>query len=180
MEPRLTLGSLHKGQTSQDQFAGVGAALEALTDIRQSSQLVSSKARGENGLNFLTFLPQVRKEKGSPWSVAHWTPVAWLVSGGTKCQLPIGGGSGHPMNLINSKISRARGGCAPFEPLLKRGDTPLFNNPPPVWFSGGCAPKNGHFFLRYSKNANNHQKSWIKAYFTLPKVKMTHKGVNSS
>ncbi len=66
MEPHLTLGSLHKGQTSQDQFAGVGAALEALTDICQSSQLVSSKARGENQLNFLTFLPQVRKEKGSP------------------------------------------------------------------------------------------------------------------
>ncbi len=73
MEPRLTLGSLHKGQTSQDQFAGVGAALEALTDICQSSQLVLSKARCENRLNFLTFLPQVRKGKAPPevWHMGH-------------------------------------------------------------------------------------------------------------
>ncbi len=45
MESHLTLCSLHKGQTSQDNFAGV-AALEALTDIRESPQLVSGKTRG--------------------------------------------------------------------------------------------------------------------------------------
>ncbi len=83
MESRLTLGSLHKGQTSQDQFAGVGAALAsgALTDICQSSQLVSSKARGENRLNFLVFLPHVRKEKGSPevWHMERQQPGSFLV-----------------------------------------------------------------------------------------------------
>ncbi len=37
MESHLTLCSLHKGQTSQDKFVGAAAALEALTDIRESS-----------------------------------------------------------------------------------------------------------------------------------------------
>ncbi len=36
MESHLTLCSLHKGLTSQDNFAGAAAALEALTDICES------------------------------------------------------------------------------------------------------------------------------------------------
>ncbi len=48
MESHLTLCSLHKGQTSQNNFAGEAAALEGLTDIRESPQLVSGKTRRGN------------------------------------------------------------------------------------------------------------------------------------
>ncbi len=65
-ESHLTLGSLHKGQTSQNDFAGAAAALEALTDIRESPQLVSRKARGGKWANFLPFLPLTGKENNSP------------------------------------------------------------------------------------------------------------------
>ncbi len=57
MESHLTLCSLHKGQTSQDNFAGAAAALEALTDICESPQLVSGKTRDGKCANFLPFLP---------------------------------------------------------------------------------------------------------------------------
>ncbi len=180
MKSRLTLGSLHKGQTSQDQFAGAGAALEVLTDICQSSQLVSGKARDEKWLNFLTFLPQIRKEKGSPWSVAHGTPAAWLISGGTKCQLPIRGGSGHPINLINSKNSRtcARG-RSPFRSTTQVGDPP----PPPQsvrFFSGAVHAENWLLSFKKWKCLKSPKKSWIKAYFPFPKVTFCCKGQNGT
>ncbi len=66
MESHLTLCSLHKGQTSQDNFAGAAAALEALTDIRESPQLVSGKIRGGKWANFLPFLPLTGRENNSP------------------------------------------------------------------------------------------------------------------
>ncbi len=66
MESHLTLCSFHKGQTSQDNFAGVAAALEALTDIRESPQLVSGKTRGGKLANFLPFLPLTGRENNSP------------------------------------------------------------------------------------------------------------------
>ncbi len=66
MESHLTLCSLHKGQTSQDNFAGAAAALEALTDICESPQLVSGKTRGGKWANFLPFLPLTGRENNSP------------------------------------------------------------------------------------------------------------------
>ncbi len=65
-ESHLSLCSLHKGQTSQDNFAGAAAALEALTDIRESPQLVSGKARVGKWANFLPFLPLTGRENKSP------------------------------------------------------------------------------------------------------------------
>ncbi len=55
MESHLTLCSFHKGQTSQNDsdFAGAAAALEALTDIRESPQLMSGKTRGGKWATFL-------------------------------------------------------------------------------------------------------------------------------
>ncbi len=66
MESHLTLCSLHIGQTSQDNFAGAAAALEALTDIRESPQLVSGKTRGGKWVNLLPFLPLTGRENSSP------------------------------------------------------------------------------------------------------------------
>ncbi len=68
MESHLTQGlcSLHKGQTSQDNFAGAAAALEALTDIRESPQLVSGKMRGGKWANFLPYLPLTGRENNPP------------------------------------------------------------------------------------------------------------------
>ncbi len=66
MESHLTMRSLHKGQTSQDNFAGVAAALEALTDICESPQLVSGKTRGGKWANFLPFLHLTGRENNSP------------------------------------------------------------------------------------------------------------------
>ncbi len=66
MESHLTQCSLHKGQTPQDNFAGAAAALDALTDIRESPQLVSGKTRGGKWANFLPFLPLTGRENNSP------------------------------------------------------------------------------------------------------------------
>ncbi len=66
MESHLTLCSLHKGQNLQNDFAGAAAALEALTDIRESPQLVSGKTRGGQWANFLPFLPLTGRENNSP------------------------------------------------------------------------------------------------------------------
>ncbi len=61
MESHLTLCSLHKGQTSQDNFAGAAAALEALTDICESPQLVSGKTRGGKWAKLSTISSSNRK-----------------------------------------------------------------------------------------------------------------------
>ncbi len=78
MESHLTLCSLHKGQTSQNDFAGAAAALEALTDIRESPQLVSGKTRSGKWANFLTFLPPTGRENNSPRSLAQGKPAFHL------------------------------------------------------------------------------------------------------
>ncbi len=71
MESHLTLCSLHKGQTSQDNFAGAAAALEALTDICESPQLVSGKTRGGK----LAKLPAISSSnrKGEQFSLKFGT-----------------------------------------------------------------------------------------------------------
>ncbi len=48
MESHLTLCSLHKGQTSQDNFAGAAAALQALTDICESHSWCQGRPEVEN------------------------------------------------------------------------------------------------------------------------------------
>ncbi len=70
MESHLTLCSLHKGQTSQDNFAGAAATLEALTDqylhvFVSPHSWCQGRPEVENGLNFLPFLPQTGRENNS-------------------------------------------------------------------------------------------------------------------
>ncbi len=172
MESRLTLGSLHKGQTSQNTFAEVGAALRSSLTFASPHNWCQARPEVKNRINFLTFLPQARKEKRFPLKCGTWGTTAWLISGGTKCQLPIRGGSGHPMNFT---FSRPQGGCAHFDPLLKREDNPL---PPPrsVRCSGGCAPKNSHF----KKQLKECPKSQKKGCFTFPKVTFCCEGQNDT
>ncbi len=76
MESHLTLCSLHKGQTSQNNFAGAAAALEALTDIRESPQLVSGKTRGGKWANRFLPFQSSSSRKGEQFSLKFGTREA--------------------------------------------------------------------------------------------------------
>ncbi len=149
MESHLTLCSLHEGQTSQDNFAGAAAALEALTDICESPQLVSGQTR--SGKWAKLFSLKFGTRDASNLALFWWNKVPAFHLRRFR----------PPMNLINSeKISNHR---------CNRGDTPPFENPQncTVWCGGRT--KNGPLFSESFQNGQETKRSGVKACLPLKK-----------
>ncbi len=171
MESHLTLCSLHKGQTSQDNFAGATAALGALIDICESPghSWCQGRPAVEDGLNFL---PQTGRENNSPWSLAQGMPATWLFSGGTRCQLSIWGISSQLW--ISGNFFAGEGALPPLNPHCKR--YPPFETPPTLPEGGRGRAKNGPLSSESFQNGQETKRSGVKACLPLPKVIFGCKG----